>query len=437
MGAKLQIALDFLELSRALKVAREAVAGGAHILEAGTPLIKSEGLDAVRSLRREFPKKIIVADMKTMDAGRIEMEAAAKAGADVAVVMGTASPFTVRECIEAGKNYGIQVEVDLLGVKDPVEFAVQAQKWGATIIGIHCAIDDQMLGKDPFDCLKKVREKIDIPIAVAGGINSETAADAVAAGASIVVVGGAIAKAEDAEKATREVLNAMETGIKIPTALFKRVSLENIRKILSMVSSPNVSDAMHRTGELKNLLPLQQGTQMVGKAVTVRTCPGDWAKPVEAVDVAEPGDIIVIDAGGKGPAVWGELATESCLQRGIAGVVIDGAVRDVDTIRKLRFQVFAREITPAAGEPKGFGEIGVPVKVGGVEISPGDWLKGDDSGLVRIPRGWLVETANRAMDVLEKENRIRKEIREGGTLSSVTELLRWEKERGGEDVLLG
>ncbi len=78
---RLQVALDFLELDRALKVASEAAEGGADILEAGTPLIKSVGLDAVRRLRSGFPGLVIAADMKVMDAGRIEVESAAKAGA--------------------------------------------------------------------------------------------------------------------------------------------------------------------------------------------------------------------------------------------------------------------------------------------------------------------------------------------------------------------
>jgi len=167
---------------------------------------------------------------------------------------------------------------------------------------------------------------------------------------------------------------------------------------------------------------------MVGPAVTVRTYPGDWAKPVEAIDRAREGEVIVIDAGGVGPAVWGELATCSARQKKLSGVVIDGAVRDTPEIRQWKFPVFARLIMPTAGEPKGFGEIGIPVRVGEVRINPGDWIVGDGDGVVAIPREKVVEFTNRAMDVLEKENRIRKEIEEGSTLSSVTELLRWEKQ---------
>jgi len=166
---------------------------------------------------------------------------------------------------------------------------------------------------------------------------------------------------------------------------------------------------------------------MVGRALTVRTYPGDWAKPVEAIDIAERGDVIVIDAGGVRPAVWGELATHSAIQKGLAGTVIDGALRDTYDICKLKFPAFSRLIAPNAGEPKGFGEIGVPITVGNQQVETGDWILGDDDGIVVLPKAKAAEYANRGMDVLERENRIREEIKEGSTLSKVTELLRWEK----------
>src|SRR6185436_2241032 len=97
MEPTLQVALDFLELSRALGVAREAWKGGAQWIEAGTPLLKSEGLEAIRALRREFPKAYLIADTKTLDAGRTEFEAAAKAGANCATVCVTESDSTVTQ----------------------------------------------------------------------------------------------------------------------------------------------------------------------------------------------------------------------------------------------------------------------------------------------------------------------------------------------------
>ncbi len=425
--------MDFVDLHRALKAAEEAIAGGVDWLEAGTPLIKSEGMNAVRELRRRFPKLPIVADLKVMDAGRIEVEAAAKAGAQHAIVMGVASDPTIKECIHAGANYGIQIGVDLMNVPDPVSRAQRAQQWGASHVGVHIPIDEQMVGADPFNVLRRIREKVTIPIAVAGGLNSETAAEAVASGADIVIVGGAICKARDAKEATRLIKQAMLTGEKRPTVLFKRVSEDGIREVFSRVSTANISDGMHRTPSLEGIHAIVQGVRLAGKAFTVRTYPGDWAKPVEAVDEAKAGDVIVIDAGGVPPAVWGEMATLSARERKIAGVVINGAIRDTHTIRKLHFPAFSRLVTSHAGEPRGMGEFNVPLLISGVRIFPGDWIVGDDDGVVVVPKGDAVELANRGMEWLEKEDRIMAEIRNGrSTLAAVMELRKWEKNYGAK-----
>jgi len=432
---RLQVALDFVELSRALKVARAAVAGGADIVEAGTPLIKSEGLDAVRKLREMFPDKTIVADMKTMDAGRIEAEAAAKAGANVMTVLGTADEATIRECVEAGTHYGIDVAVDLIGVADPLECARRAGRLGAAWLDVHCAIDAQMLGEDPLALLKELRGATELTLAVAGGLNSETAAAAAEAGADVIIVGGAITKAVDVKQAAADIRRAIDTRQAVATELFKRTGADNIREILQTVRTANISMANHDQPCLAGIRPLIEGMSICGPAVTVRTIPGDFSKPVQAIDVARPGDVIVVDAGGKPPAIWGELATESSFNKGLAGLVVDGAVRDVADIRKLGFGVWTKLVTSHAGQAKGHGEINQPIEISGQRICPGDWIAADDDGVMVLPRGKAVEIANRAADVLEAENRIRSEIRSAKTtLAKVVNLRRWEKTGGGTDA---
>jgi 3-hexulose-6-phosphate synthase/6-phospho-3-hexuloisomerase len=240
MKPVLQLALDFVNLEQALRAAREAVEGGVRWLEAGTPLIKSEGLDAVRALRREFPEATVVADMKVMDAGRLETECAAKAGADVVHVLAAASDSTIAECIEAARRYDARITVDLLGLgsrERMAERAREVESMGAACVCIHTPIDLQMRGELPFDDLRAVASQVGIPIAVAGGINSETAADAVEAGASIVIVGGAITKAPDARTAAATLLRAIETGERIETALFKRADASGIAEVLAKTSA--------------------------------------------------------------------------------------------------------------------------------------------------------------------------------------------------------
>ncbi|GIX07640.1 MAG: (Fe-S)-cluster assembly protein [Candidatus Poribacteria bacterium] len=427
MEPVLQVALDFYTLPRALAVAEEAVAGGADWLEAGTPLIKSVGLDAVRALRERFPDRTIVADMKTMDAGRIEVELASKAGADVVGVLAAASDATIRESLEVAENYGCKIIVDLIGVEDPVARARRAEELGAHYVGVHIAIDEQMRGVAPFERLAAVAQAVSIPVAVAGGLHSENVVQALEAGASILIVGGAITKAEDAKAATQAIRQAMATRRAVRTELFKRGTEASVREILEKVSTANLADAMHRQGEIPWVHPVFPGIKIVGRAVTVRTYPGDWAKPVEAIDVAKPGEVIVIEAGGGPEVVWGELATHSAAQKGLAGVVVYGGVRDVAEIRRLQFPVFTRHIAPTAWEPKGLGEINVPIQIGRTRIHPGDWIVGDDDGVVVVPQRQAVEIANRAMAVLEQENRYRREIDAGSTLAQVAELEKWEK----------
>ena len=423
----LQVALDFMILDRALKAAEEAVKGGADWLEAGTPLIKSAGMQAVRELKRRF-KKPVVADLKTMDVGRVEVEMAAKSGASIITVLAVADDPTIEDAIKAAKKYGASIMVDLINHPDPIKRAREVEKLGANYLCVHVGVDQQMLGKNPLDILKEVSSAVSIPVAAAGGINSETAADVVKNGAEIIIVGGAIIKAPNVEEATRKIKEAITKGIKIESELYKKYNLEELRDAFMKVSTPNLSDAMHRKNAIGDLIKLGGG-KIAGRAVTVKTMDGDWAKAVEAIDYANPGEVIVIDAGDGNTAVWGELATWSCKVKGIEGVVIFGAARDVDEIKKMDYPVFARHIVPNAGEPKGFGEINVELTINGVRIRPGDWIIGDESGIVVVPKEEAVEIANRAIDVMEHENRIREEIKRGNTLSSVIKLEEWEVER--------
>lgn len=422
------MALDLMQSKRAIEIAREAVKGGADWIEAGTPLIKSEGMDVLRKLRAEFRDRIIMADMKTMDTGGFETEIVARAGGSINTVMGAADDGTIMEAVRAGRKYGCEIMVDLLGVEDRLKRAKEVEGMGVDYLCLHVSIDDQMMGKMGSEGIGELVREVDLPVAVAGGITSETAPDLVRAGASIIIVGGAITKSPDVEGAARTIREAITTKEPIDSNRYRRYSDSGgIRKALMEVSAPNVADAMHKKGAMVGIGPVKPGLKCVGPAFTCRTIDGDWAKTVEAIEKAGPGDVLVIDAGSRHISPWGELATWSCRMRGISGVILDGAARDIDDIYAMDFPVFCRSTAPNAGEPKGFGELQVEIECGGVEVRPGDWIIADDSGVVVIPRERAVEIANRALDVKERENRIREEIRRGSTLSEVLELEKWEK----------
>ncbi len=424
----LQVALDLMQLNRAVEIAKEAVAGGADWVEVGTPLIKSEGADAVRTLRREFPGKKIVADTKTMDVGAFEVEIMAKAGADIVTVLGLADDATIEEAVMAGRKYGTEIMVDMINVPDRVARSKEVEKLGVAYICLHMGIDTQMRGEEPpIDVLRNIAASVSIPIAVAGGITAENAGLYAEAGATDIIVGGAIIKTGDIKKAAEDIRKSI-SGAKVDTGLAKKYGEEELFEAFSKVSTCNISDAFHKQGVMLGILPqsLAHKQKMVGRALTVQTTNGDWAKPVEAIDRAKKGDVIVVDVGGAPVAVWGELASHSAVQMGVAGLVVDGAVRDIDDIREMGFPAFSRTVAPCAGEPKGYGGIGIEVTVGGQKVRTGDWIVGDESGVVVIPKEVAVEVANRAIDVHEREDRTREEILRGSTLSKTNELCKWE-----------
>ena len=422
----LQVALDLINASRAMMIAEESVAGGADWIEAGTPLIKSEGLEIVRLLSKKFPKKTIVADLKTMDTGSLETEIASKSGADIICIMAAAADGTIEEAVASARKYGTKIMVDLLGVNNPVERGIQVSDLGVDYLCVHIGIDQQMTGQKPEEIVTKLAKQLTIPVAAAGGINSETVIDVLNAGASIIIVGGAITKAEDVTKATSLIKQAMQDKKCITCKNFKKYDTHHINKAFEQVSTSNISDAMHRRGAMNGIQQLHNTGRMVGQAFTVNTLDGDWAKPVEAIELAEKNQVLVINAHQGTTAVWGELATWSAKGKQLAGVVIDGTVRDVEAIKQINFPVFCRFIAPNAGEPKGFGECNGHIICGNQPVSPGDWIIGDASGVVVVPQKKAQEIANRSLDVKEHENRIREEIKRGKSLSEVMYLKKWE-----------
>ncbi|OKY78557.1 MAG: 3-hexulose-6-phosphate synthase [Candidatus Methanohalarchaeum thermophilum] len=422
---KLQIALDLLNFDRAVEICEEAVEGGVDWIEIGTPLIKSEGRKSIKEINSRFDKTI-VADMKTMDTGSLEVEIATKSGADVVAILGAASDSTIKEAVRSGNEFNCKIMADLIGVRDYLERARELEDLGVDFILVHTGIDEQMAGSDPLDKLKEVESSVDLPIAVAGGIDKSKSIKAVKSGAEIIVVGGSITRSKDVMDSTKKIKKAIENA----SQLKGKPTKQRTRDIVEEISTANLSDAQHRKGVMKGLKRVSGSeSEIFGRALTVRTISGDWAKPLEALERSEEGDILVVDAGGDEYAAWGELASNSAKIKGIKALIIDGAVRDIDEIRELDFSIWARSINPEAGKPKGYGEIGNKIQCGGVNVKTGDFILADEDGVVVVDKKDKEEMLQRAKMVKENEDRIREEIKQGKTLSEVLSLKEWEKER--------
>lgn len=165
-------------------------------------------------------------------------------------------------------------------------------------------------------------------------------------------------------------------------------AIERWRPVPAAVAADQLQGRGHADPEIRPLRAFAAGQRLVGAAVTAWCEPADYGPVHHAIAVAERGDVIVVAAGGrKDPAVIGELLSGAARLKGIAGVVVDGAVRDVGRLRQWPdFHVFSRWVTPRGPSSMERGSVNEPVVFGGIAVSPGDLVIGDDDGLVFVPR---------------------------------------------------
>ncbi len=227
--AIVQISMDVTSTEEALAIADVALRAGVDWLEAGTPLILADGLHAVTALKERYPDVPVVADLKIMDGGYLEAEMAAKAGADIVVVMARAPMATVRACVRAGREFGCQIMGDvLLGTGqcdvDPVADARALEAAGVDYIVLHTSYDARHESPmDPLEHVAAVVDAVNIPVQVVGGLSLEQIIASPKVGAPLVVVGAPLVVADDRFAAADE-LSQLELVLK---EVVRRVKEDN------------------------------------------------------------------------------------------------------------------------------------------------------------------------------------------------------------------
>ncbi len=160
----------------------------------------------------------------------------------------------------------------------------------------------------------------------------------------------------------------------------------------------SLSDAAGRPIAMAGRIrPVWPGARLAGPAFTVRTEPGEHPAVRRALEQAPAGAVIVVDGGGfLERALWGGTMSKLAHDRGVTGLVVDGAVRDLDEIEELGFPVFAAGVVPTPPLREGDGETGSAITCGGIAVSPGDLVVGDADGVVVVPRAGIAEIVAQA-----------------------------------------
>ena len=202
--------------------------------------------------------------------------------------------------------------------------------------------------------------------------------------------------------------------------------VDGFRELLSRYSpSCIVSDVMERARTMRSDIRPIVGSRFAGPALTVRLYPGDLVDCLDALKVAEAGDVIVVDAAGETEtSIWGGLMAGLCLMRGVQGAVVDGAIRDIDEIRDLGFPIFSRAVVPRSThspyssrlEPI---EVNVSITCGGTLVDPGDLVLADEIGVVAVPQAEAESVLRAAQEQAEREEETRRLIREGKTVDEL------------------
>jgi regulator of RNase E activity RraA len=204
---------------------------------------------------------------------------------------------------------------------------------------------------------------------------------------------------------------------------------EGYRKRLERMATTNLSDALDKVGvrgAIIGIRPMYECPKIVGKAVTIKITAAGAVKSahhlgVRAIDAAEPGDVIIIDnRGDLHNNCWGEILSMGAKAKGVAGVVVDGAARDIDACREFGFPVYARGTVPLTARGRimeeSFNQV---VRIGDVQVGPGDVIVADINGVVIIPQGVLDEVLAAAEEIFEKEEAMVEELRRGVNILEV------------------
>ena len=160
-----------------------------------------------------------------------------------------------------------------------------------------------------------------------------------------------------------------------------------------------------------HIKPMVTKQKIVGPAITVKLSLGDSLMVTKAVDLAKPGDVIVIDGRGSGNnALWGDHRSLSCKIKGIEGAVLDGAFRDLEENEKIGFPIYAKAVTCGTSSKNTNGEINIPISCGGVTVNPGDIIVGDVNGVCVIPAEYAEEIMANARKKIESMKKVKEEI---------------------------
>jgi 4-hydroxy-4-methyl-2-oxoglutarate aldolase len=191
--------------------------------------------------------------------------------------------------------------------------------------------------------------------------------------------------------------------------------LELLAKVQPVAEAALLHEALGKRGALNHdVRPAFPGAKVLGRALTVRSLPGDNLMLHHAISVARPGDVLVVATDGYLEAgIWGEIATVAAQVRGIRGLVTDGAVRDIEQIARMGFPIFSRGLSIKGTTKRQKGDLNRPISLAGAVVNPGDIVVGDADGIVVVPAAEIDSAVTRAEEIRRREEGVMARLKQG------------------------
>lgn len=404
MTARLYIGLDFLHLENALFYAEQCIAGGIEYLEIGSLLLKNTGFNSVRIFKERFPSIKMVCDLKIIQPQSLEIESIARAQVFAVTISGAISEKNFQSCLSMIKQNSLKAYLDFRGC------ALSVIQNAMPLISQADAIIVDFIPRS-HAIFQQIASMTDTPLFIHSFSLEENDIKNISNLASTLVVSieeGTGLSAKETISKLKSTLSKTETQAEISQ---KEYNEETLRDKIRQISTVHICEVYRKPVFLEKVYPLHRFTKIVGRAYTLRVWPGEQKQVVKYLLEIPEKSILVVDAGGfQGNAVWSYLATEIAIKRKISGAVVYGSVSDVPHLRQKGFPCYASYLTAIPGQEEGTFSCNIPLTLGNVSINPGDWMIGDDNGIVCIPALQAFSIVDNAFELARSREPILEEL---------------------------
>jgi 3-hexulose-6-phosphate synthase/6-phospho-3-hexuloisomerase len=421
MKLQLQVSLDFLHLENALFCAEQSIAGGAELLEVGNCLIKNAGLQCIRILKEKFPPIPLVADLKMLTPETQEMKASADAGANGITISGAISESNWGKCLAQAQERNLKVFLDFRDIP------VSVMKLQLPLVAsTDCVVLNLAQESDVFGILQEIAFRYAKPIAATGITDLANLQEAMSLGLGTGIVQYQEEDTQNFKEATHRIHEAF---LQIQQAAAsqgspREYSEQVLRRKLNEVMPSDICEVYRdKPLFLDKVYPLHRFTKVFGQAATIKMLGGGLPAMLDFLQEVPPKSIVVVDSGGEATPVWNTLTTVVAIKRNLAGVVLYGAITEVNLVRAKGFPCYVNSLTPLPTRESQGCLKNIPLQLGNVWVRPGDWILGDDCGVLCIPAEKIFTVTERALQLAKHKAQLLREIEDVNDSEKLKQLL--------------